>query len=82
MLERILIKVLTQLGSFILMKALEYFQKKQGQKLDEEAIDKRVSEVKQVLKEALDGTPLTPEQKNKFKESVIHLVRGNNSSGV
>jgi hypothetical protein len=82
MIERIAIALLTRLGSWLLAKALEYIQNREEKKADESAIDDRVNKVKDVLRESLDGTPLTPEQKLKFKESLRDLIRGGSSSGL
>jgi hypothetical protein len=76
MFERLVIALLTNLGSWLLTKGLIFIQKREEKCADDASIDLRVDKVKESLREALDGTPVTPEQRSKFNNSLRDLIRG------
>jgi len=82
LIERIIISILTKLGSWLLTKGLEWFQKREQQKADEATIDAKVSRVKAAYASVVDGTPMTPEQRREFNAAVSDLIRGNTTGGL
>lgn len=84
MIERIVVSILTNLGTWLLGKVLEMIQKRQledaADKKVSEEIDRRLDAMKDALKESLDGEEITPEQSAKLKRAISDFIRG--PSGV
>lgn len=81
MIERIIISILTNLGSWLLTKGLAWLQRREEKHTSEKEIDARVGKVKAAIMEVQDGKPATPEQKEKFKAAVRELIRGGSTDG-
>lgn len=81
MIERIIVAVLTHLGSWLMTKGLEAINKKQAQAADESNVDQKLANLKSSYLEASDGKPLTPEQKKKFNSALREFIRSSNSGG-
>jgi hypothetical protein len=77
--ERILITLLTNLGSYFLTKSLQGLNRKESEGRSEEQIDSQVEQVRDALVEATDGKPLTAEQRKNFNLAIRNLIRGNGS---
>lgn len=76
MIATILESLITKLASWFFTKVLAYFHgKAQHAKTDKE-IDEKLAVVKQAYKEAFDGTPITPEQRQKLNQSIDDWLRG------
>ncbi len=76
MIERLIISVVTNLGSWLITKGLSKLQKKNKKFVYKDEIRDRISSVETALLKVQDGQPATPEQKQQFKKAVVDLVRG------
>jgi hypothetical protein len=82
MIERIIIALLTQLGSAALAWALQRKSKSEKKALDEAAADEKLAVVKKAVSEAMDGTPITPEQRKKINAAMADFVRSAGDGGL
>jgi hypothetical protein len=80
--ERILIALLTQLGSAVLSWVIAKRGKKQIEAVGEAEIDARLVAVKAAYSEALDGKPVTKEQREKINRAISDFIRGGSTTGL
>lgn len=72
--QKIIIYVLAQVGSWALAKALQYFQNKDKTLAYELDVAEKVSKVRESILQAKDGTAVTKEQKAQFRKAVRDLI--------
>lgn len=76
MIQTILESLLTKLASWFFTKVLAYFHGRQQKAKTDQEIDLKLASLKQVYKEAFDGTPITEDQRKKLNQTVADFLRG------
>ncbi len=76
MISKLIVAVLVELGSRLLTFAIAAKAKREREELDAAESAKRVAAVKSALNEAVDGQPVTKEQRAKLNSAFRDLVRG------
>jgi hypothetical protein len=71
----IIVSIMTQFTSWLLAKGLEIIHGKELQKTTDGDIDKKLLAFKLAYKEAFNGSPVTPEQREKLKGAISDFIR-------
>ncbi len=79
MIANLMAIILTNVTSWILARGLEAIHGKELQKTTEGDINKKLLDFKLAYKEAFDGSPITPEQRQKLKSAISDFIRGGSS---
>lgn len=82
MLERIIISLLTAVGSRLLTWVLEKNSKKAQTPINEAIIDERLKAVKDSYVEGFDGKPITKEQREKINKAISNFIRSSAGRGL
>lgn len=82
MIAKLIAAVLAELGARLFAWTVAQRAKQQNDAASDAVIDKKVEVVKTAMSEALDGKPVTPEQKSKLHSAFRDLVRGGSSHGL
>lgn len=82
MIERIIVALLTSIGSKLLAWALSFIQAKQQQVATDKDIDNKLATVKEAYKEAIDGEKVTPEQRKKVNQALSDFIRNPGNGGL
>lgn len=81
-LATIVVQLITNLGSWLMARALEAIHSKQQQASTDSQIDQRLAGVKAAYKEAFNGQPVTPDQRAKLNQAIADFIRGPSGTGV
>jgi hypothetical protein len=76
MIEKIILALVTQLGSYLISAVLKSRAKKQEAPANPEEVDRRLADVKAAYTEAFDGKPITPEQRKKINLALSAFING------
>ncbi len=71
----ILTYILTQVTSLLLAKGLEVIHGKEMKKVEWDDINLKLLDFKMAYKEAFNGEPITPEQREKLKKAIADFIR-------
>lgn len=82
MFSKIIVEVLTRLGAIFVSWALAQQAKQTAKHADEADIDHRLDVVKKTVTEALDGSPITPDQRKKINTAIADFIRGTSNNGL
>lgn len=78
----IIVSLTTKLGSWLLARALEYFNKQQKHAATDADIDARLASVKSAYKDAFNGEKITPEQRKNLYQGISDFIRNTGDSGL
>ncbi len=76
------IMVMTKLTSWLLARGLESLHSKQETDKENADIDARLKAFKDAYKDAFNGEPVTPEQRQRLKDAITTFIRGNPNGGL
>jgi hypothetical protein len=76
-----LIRILTSLATWLVSKAMEKVNEKKEQIASDKEIDDRLNALKEAYKEAIDGKPITKEQRERLNGAVSDFIRGGSPRG-
>lgn len=77
----LLIKILTSLATWFASKVMEKVNEKREQVASDQEIDDRLKALKEAYKEAIDGKPITKEQRERLNGAVSDFIRGGSPRG-
>jgi Na+-translocating ferredoxin:NAD+ oxidoreductase RnfG subunit len=80
MINQIIFFLLTKIGTALLTWTLSNRAKKMQKAIDEKEVDQRLQRVKEAYTDALDGKPVTPEQRKELNKAFSDFVRSSPSS--
>ena len=81
MIERLIFALVTQLASQLLTWVLSRHAKKTETAVTESEVDQKLSTVKVAYTKALDGNPITKEQRAELNKAFSDFVRSPDSRG-
>lgn len=73
---------MTKLTSWLLAKGLEAIHGKELEASTDQSIDQRLTAFKAAYKDAFNGKPVTPEQRQKLNQAISDFISGNTSDGL
>jgi hypothetical protein len=74
--------ILIKLGSWLFAKGLEKYHGIRDAKETNDTIDARLKSFKNAYNEAFDGNPVSPEQREKLRNSIADFLRGPDGGGL
>jgi hypothetical protein len=82
MIERIIIAILTKLGTELITLILKNQAKKNKKAVSEMDVDKKLYTVKRAYKDVFDGKPATPQQIKETKNAIAHFLKSGPHGGL
>lgn len=75
-LTNIVVSLMTSFTSWLVTMGLQKIHGKQEKAQTDKDIDQKLSKFKEAYKEAFNGQPVTPEQKQKLNSAISDFLRG------
>lgn len=73
--------MMSKLVSWLVSKGLEWYHGREQKAATEDDINNKLVKFKEAYKEAFNGEPVTPEQREKLKGSIRDFIRGVDTNG-